>query len=69
MTACEGEALPPRRHLMGSNGLARLNGRRPDEWFRCLCHEGMPHHVAVFEGHNGELLQRFARLMRVQWVA
>jgi len=69
MSASDAEAIQPKRHLMGTNGLARLTGRKPQEWFLDLCHEGMPHHVAVFEGHHTELLERFARLMRMRWVS
>jgi len=69
LTACDADAIPPRRHLMGSNGLARLVDRDPREWFETLCHEGMPHHVAVFEGQHAELLKRFARMMQIDWVA
>ena len=69
ITACEAETLEPRRHLMGTNGLARLVDRDPREWFAELCHEGMPHHVAVFEGRHLRHLRQFARLMSFEWIA
>jgi len=68
MTACEGETIKPRRRLMGTNGLARMEGRDPREWFEDLCHAGMPHHVIVAQGAHAALLKRFARLMNIQWI-
>ena len=68
MTAWEAETVEPRRRLMGTNGLARLDDRSPRPWFETLCHEGMPHHVAVFPGHGADLLRRFARAAGVGWV-
>ena len=53
---------------MGTNGLAQLSDRDPREWFVDLCHAGMPHHVAVFEGHGTALLRRFARSAGVEWL-
>jgi L-fucose isomerase-like protein len=69
LTACDAETLPPRRHLMGSNGLARLSGRDPRDWFETLCHEGMPHHVAVFRGYHTGLFRRLARMTALNWIA
>jgi len=69
LTACEAESLAPRRHLMGTNGLVRLTDRDPREWFDTLCHEGVPHHVAVFRGHHRELFRRLARMTGLDWVA
>ncbi len=69
LAACDAETVPPRRHLMGTNGLARLVDRDPREWFDTLCHEGMPHHVAVFRGHHAALLRRLARVIGVERVA
>jgi len=67
-TACEGETLQPRRELRGTNALVRLDGRDPRDWFVELCHEGMPHHVAVFAGHHADLLRRFARCAGIEWL-
>lgn len=64
LTAREGETVPPRRHLMATNGLVKLRDERPEGWFETLCHEGMPHHIALFRGHHQALLERFARLMK-----
>jgi L-fucose isomerase-like protein len=62
LTAREGETLKPRRHLMATNALARMK-EDPRDWFEELCHAGMPHHVAVVQGHHAALLKRFARVM------
>lgn len=68
ISACDAETVTPRRHLMGTNGLAKLKDRNPDEWFRTLCDEGMPHHLSIFAGHHSDLLQRLTRTMRLKWV-
>jgi len=68
LTAREGATIKPKRHLMGTNGLAKLADEDPREWFEELCHEGMPHHVTVFEGHHAELLKRMARVMGIHFV-
>lgn len=68
LTACEAVTIKPRRHLMGTNGVVRLLNKNPKEWFMELCHQGMPHHVAVFPGHHQSLLRRFARLMNIVMV-
>lgn len=64
-SAREGETLKPRRHLMMTNCLARMNCD-PGDWFEELCHAGMPHHVAVVQGHHAKFLQRLARVMKMQ---
>ncbi len=68
LTAREGVTIKPKRHLMGTNALARLEKQDPREWFEELCHLGMPHHVAVFEGRSAGLLKRLARSLRMQFV-
>lgn len=67
MTAREGETIPPRRHLMATNALARMKCD-PSDWFEELCHQGMPHHVAVVQGHHAALLKRMARTMNMRFV-
>jgi L-arabinose isomerase len=67
LTAREGETGKPRRHLMATNGLACMNDD-PQEWLEELCHSGMPHHVAVVQGHHEALLRRLARVMRMTFV-
>ena len=68
LTAREGTTLRPRRHLMATNGLARLDEENPHEWFEELCHLGMPHHVAVAAGHHAASLRRFGRALKMQFV-
>jgi len=65
LTARDGQTLKPKRHLLGTNALARLLKGSPSEWFEELCYQGMPHHVAVFPGHHAVLLRRLARVMRI----
>jgi len=67
LTAREGETLKPKRHLMATNGLAKMNCD-PREWFEELCHAGMPHHVAVVQGHHAALLKRLARALNIQTI-
>lgn len=67
VTAREGETIKPKRHLMATNGLARIN-EDPREWFEELCHAGMPHHVAVVQGHHTALFKRMARVMNISFV-
>jgi L-arabinose isomerase len=67
LSAREGETIKPRRHLMATNGVARMK-ENPGPWFEDLCHAGMPHHVAVVQGHHTDLFKRFARTMRMQVV-
>lgn len=64
-TAREGETIKPRRHLMMTNALARMNCD-PREWFEEFCHAGMPHHVAVIQGHHAAFLKRLARVMNME---
>ncbi len=68
LTAREGETLKPKRHLMGTNGLARLDRQNPQEWFEELCHEGMPHHLVVFAGHHAAMLRRLARILNIRFI-
>jgi len=68
LAAFEGETIEPKRLLMGTNGLARIDGHNVCELFDELLHAGMPHHVAVSEGHHVATLRRFARLMGIDFV-
>jgi L-fucose isomerase-like protein len=67
LTAREGATIKPKRHLMATNGLARMK-EDPRPWFEEMCHAGMPHHVGVVEGHHAAMLKRLARLMNIQFI-
>jgi L-fucose isomerase-like protein len=64
-SAREGRTIKPKRHLMATNGLARMKDD-PRPWFEELCHAGMPHHVGVIQGHHAFLLNRLARALNMQ---
>ncbi len=66
LTAREGATIKPRRHLMATNALAQMN-EDPGEWFEDMCHQGMPHHVAVVQGHHAAMFKRLARTMNMQY--
>jgi L-fucose isomerase-like protein len=68
LTAREGRTIKPKRHLMGTNAVAQLEKEDPRLWFEELCHQGMPHHAAVFEGHSADLFKRLARTLRIQFI-
>ena len=68
MTAKHGITIEPKRHLMGTNGLARLTDCNPQEWFLDLCHAGMPHHISICQDHHAALLRQFAKTMNIQWI-
>ena len=68
MTACDARSAAPRRALRGAVGLAVVEDRDVPAWFDHLCHQGMPHHVTLFDGHQAAALKRLARLLRVDWV-
>lgn len=68
LTAREAQTIRPKRHLMSTNARARLAQEDLREWFEELCHQGMPHHVAVFAGHHAALLRRLARVMHIHFI-
>jgi L-fucose isomerase-like protein len=65
LTAREGETIKPKRHLMATNALAKMDCD-PGAWFEELCHAGMPHHVAVVQGRHAAILKRLARCLGMQ---
>jgi L-fucose isomerase-like protein len=67
LTAREGETIAPRRHLMATNALAKMYCD-PRQWFEDFCHAGMPHHVAVVQGHHAAYLKRLARVMSIAFI-
>lgn len=66
--ALEGQTIAPARHLLGNNGLARIEGVDVRQWFDTMLHEGFPHHVLVVQGRQREALRRFCRQTGVQWL-
>jgi L-fucose isomerase-like protein len=68
LTALEGRTVPPKRHLLGNNGLAEIKDVDVTEWFDSLIHEGLPHHVMVSRGHHKERLKRFSRQVGLHWI-
>lgn len=67
-TARDCKTVAPRRHLMATNSLVELARQDPGEWFEELCHAGMPHHVALFEGNHEAMFRRLARMMKMKFV-
>jgi len=67
VSARDGKTISARRHLMATNALAQMDAD-PREWFEELCHAGMPHHVAVVEGHHSAFFKRWARVMQIEFV-
>lgn len=68
LMAQEATTVKPEQPLLGTNGRVQIPDLDVYEWFEDLCHAGMPHHVAVFPGHGGKLLRRFARQANLRWV-
>jgi L-fucose isomerase-like protein len=68
LTAREGVTIKPRRHLMATNALTRMDNQNPSDWFETLCHEGMPHHIALFHGRHEALLRRFGQTMNMRFI-
>jgi L-fucose isomerase-like protein len=68
LAAHHARTRPVQRELLGAHGLVALEARSPVEWFDTLCHEGMPHHVILVQGHHKEALKRFAYLARISFV-
>ncbi len=69
MMAHQARTTVVRRELLGVHGVAALEDKNPIEWFDALCHEGMPHHVILLQGHHAEPLRRLARLLRLPFVS
>lgn len=68
MTAFEGKSIPPRRKLTGNTVLVEVSGRSVTERFETLLHEGMPHHVLLYNGHYADTYRRLARILGIRWV-
>jgi L-fucose isomerase-like protein len=68
LTALEGRTAPPRRHLLGNNGIAEIQGVDVREWFDDMIHMGLPHHVQVARGNHRGRLKRFARQAGIRFI-
>ena len=69
MTAFEGQAVPPKRHLTGNTLLVDVAGEPVPARFDRLIHAGMPHHVTIHFGAHAETFRRLARMLAVEWHA
>ena len=68
LMAADARTEPPPRVLKGTCGSAVLeDGRDVPTWFDHLCHQGMPHHLGIFQGHRTTELKRLARQLGVRW--
>ena len=67
ITAFEGRAIPPRRHVLGNSLLLEVDGGMMPQRFERLIHAGMPHHVTLHFGHWEDRLRRIARLLSLEW--
>ena len=67
MTAFEGRAIPPKRHVSGNSLLVEIEGRPVPERFDELIHAGMPHHVLLNFGTHTQTFRRLARLLSIEW--
>jgi L-fucose isomerase-like protein len=68
LTALEGRTIAPKRHLLGNNGAAEIQGVNVIEWFDEMIHQGLPHHLLIARGHHRSRLKRFARQMGIGWI-
>lgn len=72
--AFEGRTIANVRQMTGNTALFEVSsdGSRANsgvrERFDALLHAGLPHHVALFQGHHAETLRRVARMTNVQWI-
>ena len=69
LLALQGRTLPPKRHLLGNNGLVEFTGQGDlrvefDRWLE----RGFPHHVCVVQGYHADTIKQFARDHGVQCV-
>lgn len=68
MMALEGRSIPSRRNLTGNTILVEVEGGGILQRFDDLVHEGMPHHVLLYNSHCAETYRRLARLLGIHWV-
>jgi L-fucose isomerase-like protein len=69
LTACEARTEPLAPALSGNSVRLRLTDREVPRWFDDLCHAGMPHHLSLVSGGHADRLRRFARLVKVDFLA
>jgi L-fucose isomerase-like protein len=67
ITAFEGKAIPPRRHVTGNSLLVETQGQPVPDRFDHLLHAGLPHHVLIHFGEHAETFRRLARLLDLEW--
>ena len=67
MTAFEGTAVPPRRHVTGNSVLVEVDGGEVPDRFDRLIHAGLPHHVTLHFGRHKATLRKLARMLGVVW--
>jgi L-fucose isomerase-like protein len=68
MTAFEGKSIPSTRNLTGNTVLVEAEGAGLMKRFDTLVHEGMPHHVLLYNSHCAETLRRLARITGIHWI-
>lgn len=68
LTAFEGKTVAPSRGLMGAHAVVSPSTHKPASIFDELCHQGMPHHVAVFFGNHENTLRSWARMSGVTFI-
>lgn len=68
MTAFEGKSVPSRRNLTGNTVLVEVEGGGMMRHFDDLVHEGMPHHVLLYNSLCADLYRRLARLLGIHWI-
>jgi L-fucose isomerase-like protein len=68
LTALEGRTIAPKRHLLGNNGIAEIEGVNVLDWFDEMIHQGLPHHLMIARGRHRARLKRFARQMGIGWI-
>lgn len=67
LTAFEGRTIEPRRRLTGNTAWVDAGALDLTRWFDDRCHDGMPHHVTLFQGHSADTWRRLARCMGIRW--
>lgn len=68
MMAFQGKSIPSRRNLTGNTVLVEVEGADLRRRFDRLVHEGMPHHVLLYNSHCAETFRRLARMADIHWI-